>query len=235
LARFAKAQVLCYLDPAAAEEALGSRPTGADMWRELWLYQNGVARMMLRDYDAARELLEEALSLPVTSLWARAWSYVTLAMNNVFMGNATDAVVAAERAAASIDPAALWIQDVLVNSILALARAHAGDLAGARIALNVALDLAERSYPHVAKAAGLPIIVAAGILEASGDLEAALEVYEDVVLHGLHTRAEIVFHYVGRARSRLHKQLGQTAVALDVPQRSEAELVAIAHSVGAQT
>jgi hypothetical protein len=116
------------------------------------------------------------------------------------------------------------MQDLTAQSMLGLARAKAGDLDGARSALATAIELSQRAYPHVDKAAGLPIIAGATLLEAAGDPAAAFEMYEDAMALMLHIRSELMFHYVRRTYSRLRKELGREHRNL-APRRTEAELV----------
>ena len=94
--------------------------------------------------------------------------------------------------------------------MLGLARAKAGDLDGARSTVATAIELSQRAYPHVEKAAGPAIISAATLLEASGDSIGALIMYEDVIaaLSGPAVRGRVPLRPAPGSYSRLRRQLG---------------------------
>jgi predicted ATPase/class 3 adenylate cyclase len=231
-ARFAKAQVQSFFDVDSATADWGEPPDDPTM-EATWAYEHGVIRLMAGDYETARADFDKAVASADVDPWIEVWVFLSQAVLDVMTNRFDDAVAEAERGLERVDPEGFWIQDLAAQSILGMSRAKAGDIEGARSSVGSAIELSQRSYPHVAKSGGLAIISAGTLLEASGDLNGALDLYEDVSVLLLHVRMEIMFHYVERTSSRLRHELGSGRRVR--ARRTEAELIEGARAIAQES
>ena len=215
-AEFAQVQLASYVNPQGSIERLNALMVTLPERLETWRFMRGTSKLMAEHFDDATADFTAALKGADTDAFVATFGILNRSVAHHLAGRHLDAVADAERGFLRLTGVSHWLQDVCVDSALAVAHAGAGAINRAVEHALAGLERVNERYPHVYSAPGAPLAAVAVVLACAGQAEEAAALLAANKALGIWGRWEASFTLTNVYERRLALTLGRQ-IALPDP------------------